>query len=120
MTSLGRWGEASEAVLSGLVSLLDDPNDQVKVEVTRVLPKMAGPTPEVIDGLCRHLLEDDSVLVQAHAALALGKLGSAAVKAGVAVAPRGKDRGSERARAGHAGDCNDPAARNDGSLYRWS
>ena len=83
VTSLGRWGEASEAVLSGLVSLLDDPNDQVKVEVTRVLPKMAGATPEVIDGLCRHLLEDDSVLVQAHAALALGKLGSAAVKAGV-------------------------------------
>jgi HEAT repeat protein len=83
VTSLGRWGNASEAVLCGLVSLLDDPNDQVKVEVTRVLPKMAGPTPQVVDGLCRHLLEDDSVLVQAHAALALGKLGSAAVKAGV-------------------------------------
>ena len=83
VTSLGRWGEASEAVLSSLVSLLDDPNDQVKVEVTRVLPKLAGPSPEVIDGLCRHLLEDDSALVQAHAALALGKLGSAAVNAGV-------------------------------------
>jgi HEAT repeat protein len=83
VTSLGRWGEASKAVLSGLVSLLDDPNDQVKVEVIRVLPRMAGATPEVIDGLCRHLLEDDSVRVQAHAALALGKLGSAAVKAGV-------------------------------------
>ncbi len=82
VTSAGRWGEASEAVLTGLGSLLDDPNDQVKIEVTRVLPQMAGATPEVIDGLCRQLLNDDSAPVQAHAALALGKLGPDAVKAG--------------------------------------
>ena len=58
------------------------PNDQVKVEVTRVLPKLAGPTPAVIDGLCRRLLEDDSDWVQVYAALALGKLGPAAAAAG--------------------------------------
>jgi HEAT repeat protein len=47
-----------------------------------VLPRLAGATPAVIDGLCRRLLEDDSVRVQARAALALGKLGPAAVAAG--------------------------------------
>jgi HEAT repeat protein len=39
----------------------------------------------VIEGLCRQLLEDDSILVQAHAALALGKLGFGAVEAGQAL-----------------------------------
>jgi HEAT repeat protein len=70
------------AALSGLVALLEDTNDQVKVQVTKVLPKLAGATPVVIDALCRRLLEDDSVWVQAHAALALGKLGPAAATAG--------------------------------------
>jgi HEAT repeat protein len=81
-TSAGQWGEASEVILGRLTSLLDDPSDQVKIEVIRVLPKMAGPTQAVIDGLCWQLLEDDSTLVQAHAALALGQLGSGAVAAG--------------------------------------
>ena len=40
----------------------------VKVQVAQTLPKLAGATPAVIDGLCRRLLEDDSVLVQFHAA----------------------------------------------------
>lgn len=80
--SVGRWGEPSAAALSGLIPLLEDANDQVKVEVTRVLPKLAGATPAVIDGLCRRLLEDDSAWVQVHAALALGKLGPAAAGAG--------------------------------------
>ena len=80
--SVGQWGEPSEAVLSGLMPLLEDANDQVKVEVTKVLPKLAGATPAVIDGLCRRLLEDDSAWVQVHAALALGKLGPAAAAAG--------------------------------------
>ena len=80
--SVGQWGEPSEAVLSGLMLLLDDANDQVKVEVTKVLPKLAGATPAVIDGLCRRLLEDDSDWVQVYAALALGKLGPAAAAAG--------------------------------------
>ena len=62
--------------------LLDDANDQVKVEVTKVLPKLAGATPAVIDGLCRRLLEDDSDWVQVYSALALGQLGRAAGVAG--------------------------------------
>jgi HEAT repeat protein len=80
--ALGLWGEASAAIVSALSVLLDDANDQVKVEVTRVLPKLAGPTPAVIDGLCRRLLEDDSDWVQVYAASALGKLGPAATAAG--------------------------------------
>jgi HEAT repeat protein len=71
-----------ETALSGLLPLLEDANDQVKVEVTRVLPRLAGATPAVIDGLCRLLLEDDSAWVQVHAALALGKLGPSAAVAG--------------------------------------
>ena len=51
--SVGRWGEPSEAILSGLVPLLEDANDQVKVEAIKVLPRLAGATPAVIDGLCR-------------------------------------------------------------------
>jgi len=82
VTSAGLWGEASDAIKSGVQSLLNDPNDQVKVEVTRVLPRLAGGTPEVVEGLCRLLEEDDSALVQAYAALALGRLGSAALEAG--------------------------------------
>ncbi len=80
--SVGHWGEPSAAVLSGLAPLLEDANDQVKVEATKVLPKLAGATPAVIASLCRRLLEDDSAWVQVHAALALGKLGSAAAAAG--------------------------------------
>lgn len=80
--AVGQWNEASEEVLAGLTSLLEDANDRVKVETTRVLPRLAGPTPAVIDGLCRRLLEDDSAWVQAQAALALGKLGPAATAAG--------------------------------------
>ena len=80
--SVGQWGEPSEVVMSGLVPLLEDANDRVKVEVTRVLPRLAGATPAVIDGLCRRLLEDDSAWVQVHAALALGLLGPAAAAAG--------------------------------------
>src|ERR1700736_139795 len=52
------------------------------METSRVLPRLAGATPAVIDGLCRRLLEDGSAWVQVHAGLALGKLGSAATAAG--------------------------------------
>jgi HEAT repeat protein len=65
--------------------LLDDANDSVKVHVTKVLPKLVGATPAVIDGLCRRLLEDDSDWVQVYAALALGKLGPAAAPAGASL-----------------------------------
>jgi HEAT repeat protein len=67
---------------SFLLPLLEDANDEVKVEAIGVLSKRAGATPAVIDGLCRCLLEDDNDWVQVHAALALGKLGPAAVAAG--------------------------------------
>jgi HEAT repeat protein len=54
----------------------------VKFQTTEVLPRLAGATPEVIDGLCRRLLEDDSALVKEHAAAALGRLGHGAAAAG--------------------------------------
>jgi HEAT repeat protein len=80
--AVGEWGDSNEAVVTGLTGLLEDANDPVKVEAVRVLPRLAGATPAVIDGLCRRLLEDDSAWVQEQAALALGKLGPAAVAAG--------------------------------------
>jgi HEAT repeat protein len=80
--SMGQSSEPSEATLSALMLLLDDANDRVKVEVTKVLPGLAGATPSVLDGLCRRLLEDDSDWVQVHAAMALGKLGPPAAAAG--------------------------------------
>jgi HEAT repeat protein len=80
--SLGQSYEPSKSSLDSLILLLEDENDQVKVEVTKVLPKLAGATPEVIERLCRRLLEDDSDWVQVYAALALGKLGPAAANAG--------------------------------------
>lgn len=89
--ALGRWRKPSEAVLTRLAPLLEDANDQVKVEVTKVWPKLAGATPALIDGLCRRLLEDDSAWVQVHAALALAKLGPVAGAAG-AIVPGRSDR----------------------------
>ncbi len=80
--SFGQWSEPGEEDLEALIELLNDANDQVKVEVTRVLPKLAGARPTVIEGLCRRLLEDDSDSVQVHSALALGQLGRAAGVAG--------------------------------------
>ena len=80
--AIGQWGETDEAVLSRLLPLLEDTNDQVKVRVAEVLPRLAGAAPAVIEGLCRRLLEDESVLVQFEAAQALSKLGPAAVAAG--------------------------------------
>jgi HEAT repeat protein len=79
--TIGQWGEDGE-MAERLMPLLEDANDQVKVQVAGVLPKLAGPTAAVIDGLCKRLLEDDSPEVRVHAALALGKLGPAAVLAG--------------------------------------
>lgn len=80
--AMGLWDETNATALSRLLPLLDDANDQVKVQVAQVLPKLAGAAPAVIDGLCRLLLKDDSVLVQFHAAQALSKLGPAAAAAG--------------------------------------
>ena len=89
--SIGQWGEgegeaeADEGTLTSLMPLLDDANDQVKVQVALVLPKLAGANPAVIDGLCRRLLDDDSVVVQCSAAQALSKLGPAAAAAGASL-----------------------------------
>jgi len=90
--AVGQLGNSNEEVMNGLMPLLDDPNDEVKVAVTKVLPKFVGRisnpailadvTTAVIAGLCRRLLEDDSVWVQVHAGLALAKLGPAARAAG--------------------------------------
>jgi HEAT repeat protein len=80
--SVGQWGEPNTAVLGTILLLLEDTNDQVRVQATKVLANLAGATPEVIDGLSRRLLEDESDWVQVYAALALGKLGPAALSAG--------------------------------------
>jgi HEAT repeat protein len=80
--SVGQWGAPSAVTLNALAPLVGDANDQVKVAAIQVLPRLAGATPAVIDALCRRLLEDDNTWVQVHAALALGKLGPAAVAAG--------------------------------------
>lgn len=80
--SLGNWDESSPAVLMALAPLMEDANDQVKVEVIKVLPRLAGASPEMVAALCRRLVEDDSPWVQVYSALALGRLGHAAVEAG--------------------------------------
>jgi HEAT repeat protein len=80
----GVLGTAGEAV-APLLPLLEDANDEVKFEVIRALPRLAGPTPAVVDGLCRRLLEDDSVWVREAAAQALGPLGPDAAAAGPAL-----------------------------------
>jgi HEAT repeat protein len=82
--AVGEWGKGEE-VVARLLPLLEDANDQVKVAVIGVLPKLAGPAPAIIAGLCRRLQEDDSADVQRAAALALGKLGPAAREAGAAL-----------------------------------
>ena len=82
VASVGRCEVPDEGILSGLAPLLEDANDQVKVEAIKVLAKLSGASTALVDGLCRRLREDDSTLVQAQAALALGKLGPAAVAAG--------------------------------------
>jgi HEAT repeat protein len=68
-----------------LVPLLDDPNDQVKVQAAKVLANQVGPVPAVVDGLCRMLNEDDSSWVQMLSAVALGRLGPGAASAGPAL-----------------------------------
>ena len=81
LEALGKRGEANEEIVAALLRGLLDPADPVKVEAAKALPRLAGPTETVIDGLCV-LLEDDSGWVQVHAALGLGRLGPAAARAG--------------------------------------
>jgi HEAT repeat protein len=82
LEAMGQWDVANDAAVYEILLLLEDTNDEVKMQATQVLPKLAGATRAVVDGLCRRLLEDDSVLVQCSAAQALSKLGPAAAAAG--------------------------------------
>jgi HEAT repeat protein len=75
----------SQSILGSLASLLEDANDEVKIETMSSLAKLGATGPEFIEGLCKRLREDDSVEVQAQAALALARLGPAAVYAGEAL-----------------------------------
>jgi HEAT repeat protein len=81
----GALGTAGGEAVAPLLPLLEDANDEVKFQVIRSLPRLAGPTPEVVDGLCRRLLEDDSMWVREAAAQALGPLGPEAAAAGPAL-----------------------------------
>jgi len=83
--AFGAWGEADEETRADLLGLLDDTNDEVKARAARVLPKLAGAAPAVVDGLIRRLAEDDSDWVRVEAARALGQLGPAAAPAGPAL-----------------------------------
>lgn len=83
--AFGAWGEADEETRAELLALLDDANDEVKARAARVLPKLAGATPVVVDALTRRLAEDDSDWVRVEAARALGQLGAAAAPAGGAL-----------------------------------
>ena len=95
--ALGQWGEAGEATLSSLIPLLEDANDPVKVQVAQVLPNLVGATPAVIDGLCHQLLEDDSVLVQFHAAQAIEQARARSCSCGRRpFAPRRPNNGGEQ------------------------
>ena len=83
--AFGAWGEADEGTRADLLGLLEDANDEVKARAVRILPKLAGATPAVVDGLTRRLAEDDSDWVRVEAARALGQLGAAAAPAGAAL-----------------------------------
>ncbi len=82
---LGQRGEENAAAAGALLPLLEDANDEVKFQVMTALPRLAGATPEVVGGLCRRLLDDDSPWVRETAARALGPLGPAAAAAGEAL-----------------------------------
>ncbi|VTR93447.1 heat-repeat-containing pbs lyase : HEAT repeat-containing protein OS=Singulisphaera acidiphila (strain ATCC BAA-1392 / DSM 18658 / VKM B-2454 / MOB10) GN=Sinac_5393 PE=4 SV=1: HEAT_2: HEAT: HEAT_2: HEAT_EZ: HEAT_2: HEAT_2: HEAT_2 [Gemmata massiliana] len=83
--AFGAWGQASDEVQNDLLALLDDANDEVKVRVVRVLPRLVQGTPAVIEALDHRLTADDSDWVRAEAARALGQFGAAATPAGPAL-----------------------------------
>ncbi len=83
--AVGEWGESSSGLVKILLPLLEDANDQVKVQTVQVLPRLGGFTPEIIQGLCLRLQQDDSPLVQEQAAAALGRMGAAAKEAGASL-----------------------------------
>jgi HEAT repeat protein len=83
--AFGAWGHADEVIQGELLALLDDANDEVKVRVVRVLPRLVEGTPEVVARLGHRLSADDSDWVRAEAARALGQFGPAAAAAGEAL-----------------------------------
>nr|WP_171475255.1 HEAT repeat domain-containing protein [Frigoriglobus tundricola] len=68
-----------------MLPLVRDPNDEVKIQVCEVLSGWSGGTERVVEGLCQALAEDDSAWVQSSAALALGRIGTGAARAGPAL-----------------------------------
>src|SRR5262249_27392896 len=78
---VGKGGEAPGPARRALRAAGGDPTADARAGVRRVPPPLAGPTPAVVAGLCT-LLRDDTVLAQAAAAQALGRLGEAAAAAG--------------------------------------
>jgi HEAT repeat protein len=80
--AVGEWDESSATLVGHLMPLLEDANDQVKVQTVQVLPRLGGSTPEIIQGLCLRLQQDDSALVQEQTAAALGRMGASAKEAG--------------------------------------
>ena len=52
LEALGKRGEADEEIVAALLRGLLDPADPVKVEAAKALPRLAGATEAVIDGLC--------------------------------------------------------------------
>lgn len=83
--AFGKRGTPHAGATAELVRLLDDANDEVKFRSIAALARVAGPLPEVIDGLCRRLTDDGSVWVRETAAQHLGALGAPAASAGPAL-----------------------------------
>lgn len=83
--AFGTRGTPHAGAIAELWRLLGDANDRVKHAVIGALVRLAGPMPEVVDGLCRRVLEDDSAWVRETAARNLGALGPPAAGAGPAL-----------------------------------
>ncbi|QVL33928.1 HEAT repeat domain-containing protein [Telmatocola sphagniphila] len=96
LEAVGRLGEIEDpSLLPQILGLLDDPNDDVKIEVTKVLPLLGGDPSSIVIALTRRLETDDNDWVREHAAKAIGKFGAVAASAGPALlkASRGGEVG---------------------------
>ncbi len=69
MEALGKRGETNEEIVGVLLRAhLLDPADPVKVEATKAVPRLAGPTEPAIDGLYAPFLKRETMhWVQVHA-----------------------------------------------------
>jgi HEAT repeat protein len=82
VSTIGVWDLPVEQMVADLIPLLQEPNDEVKVQVAEVLPRCVGSAESVVEKLSQTLAEDVSPLVQIAVALALAKLGPLASAAG--------------------------------------